>query len=501
MFSNKKLAVAVSGAVLLMAGQFALADSTTDIVDALVGKGVLTEEEGKLITKGHETKKKVTMDAKFKDGFVLESADGNNSIKIGGRLHADYRNFQGNSVPAGSTSTLSDKQSDTFDVRRARIELSGTYRKYYDFLLSADLAGASTGVSTCTTSCNILDQAYLNIKWIPEAQLRFGQFKQPMNLEKLTSSNNVDFQERSVVNQLAGNEDRGAMVWGEPRAGFTYAGGIFTGAGAKNRNDQYAKNDEPEYTGRLTANFAQFVDNKDAIVHLGASGSTTAFSAEGTGTDGWFSGSAALRTEARGHEFLKLPTLAAATSSAGRINRYRSGLEGIFAYNNFKVQAEYLDNTFKGNTGAGVASSATATGATANMAIDNSVNSYYIEALYLITGEKYADFYKGGAFGAIKPKNEYNFDNKSAGLGAWEIGYRHSEVDAKDFSSWIIMPTNNSMSLKATTDVVGLKWIPNNNTRILLNYVSTSFDTPVTLGTGTSSNSEKAITTRVQFMF
>jgi len=55
---NKKLAVAVSGAVLLMAGQFALADSTTDIVDALVGKGVLTEEEGKLITKGHDSKKK-----------------------------------------------------------------------------------------------------------------------------------------------------------------------------------------------------------------------------------------------------------------------------------------------------------------------------------------------------------------------------------------------------------------------------------------------------------
>ena len=43
---NKKLTVAVSGAVLLMAGQFAVADSATDIVDALVSKGVLTEEEG-----------------------------------------------------------------------------------------------------------------------------------------------------------------------------------------------------------------------------------------------------------------------------------------------------------------------------------------------------------------------------------------------------------------------------------------------------------------------
>ena len=58
MFSNKKLATAVSGAVLLMAGQFALADSTTDIVDALVSKGVLTEEEGKLISKGATSKAK-----------------------------------------------------------------------------------------------------------------------------------------------------------------------------------------------------------------------------------------------------------------------------------------------------------------------------------------------------------------------------------------------------------------------------------------------------------
>ena len=39
---NKKIAVAVSGAVLLMAGQVALADSATDIFDALVMKGVLT---------------------------------------------------------------------------------------------------------------------------------------------------------------------------------------------------------------------------------------------------------------------------------------------------------------------------------------------------------------------------------------------------------------------------------------------------------------------------
>ena len=67
---NKKLAVAVSGAVLLMAGQFALADSATDIVDALVSKGVLTEEEGKLITKGHKSKIDITPVVKTKDNAL-----------------------------------------------------------------------------------------------------------------------------------------------------------------------------------------------------------------------------------------------------------------------------------------------------------------------------------------------------------------------------------------------------------------------------------------------
>ena len=88
---NKKLAVAVSGAVLLMAGQFALADSTTDIVDALVSKGVLTEEEGKLISKGAVAQKAKQPVIKEKDGaFGISSADGKNTVQLTGRMHFDY---------------------------------------------------------------------------------------------------------------------------------------------------------------------------------------------------------------------------------------------------------------------------------------------------------------------------------------------------------------------------------------------------------------------------
>jgi len=88
---NKKLAVAVSGAVLLMAGQFALADSTTDIVDALVSKGVLTEEEGKLISKGAKSKSEA--DAKANKSRVSVGSFIDNATMYGDiRVRGEYRN-------------------------------------------------------------------------------------------------------------------------------------------------------------------------------------------------------------------------------------------------------------------------------------------------------------------------------------------------------------------------------------------------------------------------
>ena len=54
--NNKILTGAVSAAVLSLSGMV-YADTTEDLVNALVTKGVLTEEEGALLSKGHDKKK------------------------------------------------------------------------------------------------------------------------------------------------------------------------------------------------------------------------------------------------------------------------------------------------------------------------------------------------------------------------------------------------------------------------------------------------------------
>jgi phosphate-selective porin OprO/OprP len=138
------------------------------------------------------------------------------------------------------------------------------------------------------------------------------------------------------------------------------------------------------------------------------------------------------------------------------------------------------------------------------------VKTYYVEALWAITGEKHADRYKAGAFGGIKPTKE--FDASTFTGGAWELGARYSALDAEEFQNintaaiTDVVTTRASGYTKAKAGTVGVKFVPNMNTRYMLDFVNTDFESPVggtsTLSVnGRSETQEKAILFRTQFMF
>jgi len=79
-----KLAVAVTSAVLLMAGNIALADSTSDIVNVLVDKGILSPEEGKLISKNsvEEKKKAQASSGKIKISDAIDNATVYGDVRV-----------------------------------------------------------------------------------------------------------------------------------------------------------------------------------------------------------------------------------------------------------------------------------------------------------------------------------------------------------------------------------------------------------------------------------
>lgn len=470
------VAATLAGSLMMGFGTYAMADSTDDIVNALIAKGVLTEEEGALLQKGRagekeaaEKKKATSVSAKYKDGIVLESGDGKNSLQVNGRVHFDSRTYDYNSDddtagPASSTG------ADTFDVRRARLGAKVKFGDYY----SGEVV--LNGVGNAPT----LDVGYVNVAWWKPVQFRAGLFKMPFSLEQLTSSNNIDFVERSFVDALIPGKEIGAMVHGEPKKGLTYALAFSNGSNAAETDNRV---DNKDIIGRVTANFAELMENKDMVLHAGL-----AF-AKGDIPKG--NGIGDVRTEARGATFFDTSAIASNNTFGADIDRTRTGLEAAVAYGPVKFQTQYLKANYDYSTSA-----------TTN--VDEDIKTWYAEALWTITGESHADRYKAGAFGGIKPKNDFNPENFSG--GAWEIGARYSKFDAKDFNNngvaVIGAPTNGYAEADSLT--LGVKFVANAHVRFMLDYVKTDFEDR--LGTGVTVNtkseeSEKAILFRTQFAF
>ncbi len=514
---NKILAVAVSGSILLMAGQAALADSTTDIVDALVSKGVLTEEEGKLITKGHTSKTNITPVVKEKDGaFTLESANGRNGISLTGRMHLDYR-FNDAYENGRGDDRDTQSFSDQFELRRARLGVKGKFANDFKYEIVGNLPGTAT-----------IDVAYLDWAKYDAFQIRTGKFKQPFGLEQLTSSNNIALMERSYVDQTVPAKKLGLQVMGAPKAGLTYALSTFQ---QHDTELNISGGDRASGAARGTINFAEIMGNKEMIMHVGLAGVDTTYTV-GTATSSQTSSTAAasdtqrgtissFRTPGRGlNNIFRGQVNGEACSSsivaAGCPSEYSVtvqnkaiGLEGILASGPFKLVGEYSAGDYRGSSANG-------------NVVSYDTKTYYVEAGWFITGEKYANSYKNGVFSSFKPTNDFDIDKGN--LGALELLFRAEgyDVDSVQLSStsagrmqgnlnsYASNKTNENSAVSgiesgAKTYTAGIRWILNPNVVIKGNYSYTRLDynlAPLDVINATALvKDEKLLMFRTQFMF
>lgn len=537
------VAATLAGSFLAGLGTNAMADSTEDIVNALVAKGVLTEEEGALLQKGRsgekeaaEEKKKTAISGKIKDGAIgLESGDGKNSIQLTGRVHFDYRNsdiddfskVKETTGKAYNRDTDTSSGADQFELRRARIGVKGKLYEHFDYELVTNVVGSSA---------NLVDVAYINAGMFKPVQLKLGQFKQPFNLEEYgTSSNNIDFQERAYINQITPGKKIGAMVHGVPGTGLTYAASVYQ---QNNFGETDSQTDGKGFGGRATINFAEIAGWKESIFHVGLAGfdseyglvpatSNNTSEAASTTTRGTLF---SFRSAGRGQNNIYRAQIAGDTAltagygtnsaTSAEVQNKAYGLEAIAAYGPFKFQGEYMKSDFDAkhqNTG---------------NRVQADVKTFYVEGLWLLTGENYSDAYKNGGWGSIKPKSLFDITTGN-GKGAWELGLRYDEFNVDNTS--IVgstnsrfqgatsnqvasaLNTNNSVGKDKTdggakTYTVGIKWILNPNMRVLLNYSHTKFDNafrPIDIKTPTAGNnsdvktidSEDLIMLRTQLSF
>ena len=467
-----KLATIVVLAGMIGLSQTAAADDHTDLLDLLLQKGVITKQEHDArVTTYQETlenkqfnNSRIDKDvrdsnnyriAKANDGSVLEnglgfkSKDGANTIQLTGRLHTDYRAYS----PDYSVGQSTDPYQNGIENRRARFGVRGQFQKDWKFLLLANF-GNDVGASSTTST---IDEFWVNYAAEPQLQFTMGQFKMPFSLEQLTSSNNIDFMERSLIGQSEGEfipaKETGFMVHGVPRAGLTWAV-----AASRGRGNKSATVDSNDIIGRVTVNFAELVQNKDVIAHLGAAYST------GTVKSGVVPASG--RTEGRASS-----AFFTGSALSGDTDRTRQGIEAAVAWKGLKIQGEQFNFKYDPAVGS-----------------SQEIKGNYVQAIYNLTGESHV--YKNGAFDWIKP----NAAVGKGGPGAWQVGVRASEFDASDIA--VAAGKTN----RATSLTYGLTWFVNDNVRVMLNYVDTKFGAPVGV-VGSRVNGEKVVMLRGQLSF
>ncbi len=164
-----------------------------------------------------------------REGFVLESEEGEGWLRVTGYAQLDGRLLGGPHV----------KGAETFLLRRVRPIVQGGFRGRVEFALVPDFAEGKA----------VLQDAWVEVRYAAAARLRLGKLKTPFGLERLQSASGLMFVERALPTALAPNRDLGVQLVGRANR-VSWAAGVFNGVVDGGSGDADA-NDAKDVAGRI----------------------------------------------------------------------------------------------------------------------------------------------------------------------------------------------------------------------------------------------------------
>lgn len=358
--------------------------------------------------------------AGWKDGFMIQSADGQHSLKINavlqtdGYWHAGDRGFR-------------DTTTDTFVIKRARLIFSGQMYKYFEFFLHVNWDQTEAG----------LKDAFMDITYFDPFNLRIGRFTAPCGHEALADGWALGLMERSLMANLLPDREVGLMFHGAPLELFEYQVAFVNGA---------------------DFNAADTDDEKEIITRVLLTpfkGSRSRWLNE-FGVGGWFSWS-----NQQG-----VPTSAGASSAFSTTSgvtffewapdtvldgqRLRYGAELVWCGGPLRLDAEW----------ARLEQDVAAPGVLPRKLFQ--AEAWYVQLGCVLTGE---DATSTG----VTPKN--NFDPRNGKWGAFELVVRYSALNIEDDS---VKEGYASGADTAEAYAVGLNWYLNPSVRMIVMYEHTA---------------------------
>jgi phosphate-selective porin OprO and OprP len=387
---------------------------------------------------------------KTKGGFEASTVDKEFSFKLGGRLQADFDQFDGLYSANGKT-------ANEAYFRRAILELSGTAYKDWKYVMNMDFA-ADDGSSKW-------DEASIAYTGFAPVTIKAGRFDPEFGLEKATSSKWISTIERSAIYDLADwvNDKKDGM--GLQVSGV--AGDMFYGsAGYFHRKSDDGINEDSN--GKAEGGY----NLRGVIAPMAEAGNVLHFGVNYAqrNTDD-FNGRIRSRMNVRGmteNGKNKQDRILFAPSVAGQFDGDAAwGLEAAFAAGPFSIQSEYLKRDIDAKS--------------ASVRNDREATGYNVQLAYTLTGEARGYRLDGGRFDSIKPANKQT--------GAWELVYRYDNLKAEE---------SGFEDSKGKIHTMGVNWYANEAVKVSANYLKA--DTKNT-GNAAGDDDGDAFSLRLQYQF
>ena len=380
-----------------------------------------------------------TVTAGWDDGFVLQSADGDNRLVFGVTAQADGRFSLDDSSPI----------TNTFTIRKARPGLSGRVARYFDFKLTPDFGSGNA----------VLLDAYVDVRFSPKLRVRSGKDKTPVGYELLQGDPYLLFPERSLASSLMPNRDVGFQVLGDLSARVSYAGGVFNGVadGTSSTADVDAS-DAKDLAGRIVVQpFRSATTSSSALRGLGF---------QIGGSIGTQSGTLPSFKTSVGQSYFSYATDAAAGGGRSRITP-----AVFYYYKSFGGFAEYVRSTQEVSR--------------AGSTRDITNAGWGVSASFVLTGENASD--RG-----VRPAHA--FDPSAGHWGALQIVARFSQLSTDPLACSAGLATA-AASRTASAVTVGANWYPVPFIKYYVVVERTAFDG------GASRATENVILIRAQVAF
>ncbi|MWV13950.1 porin [Pseudomonas sp. R-28-1W-6] len=402
---------------------------------------------------------------KTKSGLEVATTDKQYSFKLGGRLQADFDQFDG-------FYTKNNDAGNEAYFRRAQLELGGNYKDWryqinYDF---ADKSGSSQK----------FDEATITYTGFSPINIKIGRFDPDYSLEKATSSKWVTAIERSSVLDLASwttdHEDgMGVQVNG------TY-GGMFYGSTSvqqQDKGDYLEDSDGKDVNSFFARGVIAPIVSETQVLHFGLDYATRTY-----GGAKAYDGKIDTRLGVRGVDqggssnTGKVLLAGADGNTAGFDDDSVVGLEFAYMYGPFSVQSEYLKRDLTGADDNG----------------DREATGYNAQLAYTLTGESRVYKLDGAKFDTIKPADKQ--------YGAWEVFYRFDNLTVEDDDQNLGVAGIDETT--ADVHTLGVNWYANEAVKLSLNYLMTKSDaeTVAVQKRGEHDDDDgQAISLRAQYVF